>query len=95
MDLSFSEAHQAFRQEVRDWIQSSMPKNIKEKAEMSGQFSMEEIMQWHKVLYEKGWAAPHWPEQYGGPGFDAAQRFIFSEEMALAGAPGLSPFGLS
>ena len=35
---------------------------------------MEEIMDWHKILYQKGWVAPHWPEEYGGAGFDAAQK---------------------
>ena len=50
---------------------------------------------WHKILYEKGWVAPHWPKEVGGTGWDAARRFIFNEEMELAGAPQLSVFGLS
>jgi alkylation response protein AidB-like acyl-CoA dehydrogenase len=39
--------------------------------------------------------APHWPVEHGGPGLDATSRFILTEELELAGAPGLSPFGLS
>jgi alkylation response protein AidB-like acyl-CoA dehydrogenase len=46
-------------------------------------------------LHAKGWVAPHWPKEVGGPGWDAARRFIFSEELEKAGAPTLSPFGLS
>ncbi len=38
--------------------------------------------------------APHWPEEVGGTGWDAARRFIFNEETELAGAPQLSVFGL-
>jgi alkylation response protein AidB-like acyl-CoA dehydrogenase len=94
MDMSFSAEQIAFREEVRAWIRSAMPPAIREKAEVDGNFEIKEIMQWHKTLYEKGWVAPHWPKQYGGPGWDATERFIFSEEVELSGAPGLSPFGL-
>ncbi len=52
-------------------------------------------MEWHKILAKKGWVAPHWPKEVGGPGWDATRRFIFSEELELAGTPGLSPFGLA
>jgi alkylation response protein AidB-like acyl-CoA dehydrogenase len=52
-------------------------------------------MEWHKILYRKGWVAPHWPVEVGGPGLDVTSRFILTEELELAGAPLLSPFGLS
>lgn len=95
MDLSFSPEHIAFRQEVRAFIESAMPPHLREKASVDGHFEMSEIMEWHKILYRKGWVAPHWPASVGGPGLDAASRFILSEELELAGAPQLSPFGLS
>ena len=94
MDLAFTDEHKAFRGEVREWIDAAMPPAIKAKAAVGGGFEMDEVMQWHKVLYQKGWAAPHWPKQVGGPGWDATQRFICKEELEIAGAPGLSPFGL-
>src|SRR5690606_14995622 len=95
MDMSFSPEHVAFRQEVREGIRSAMPPQIRAKADVDGNFEMNEIMEWHRILYAKGWVAPHWPKQYGGPGWDATRRFIFTEEHELSGAPGLSPFGLS
>lgn len=94
MDLSFTPEHEAFRQEVRDFIANSMPPAMAKKASNFAHFSMDEVMQWHKVLAEKGWVAPHWPAEFGGPGWDATSRFIFDEEITLAGAPPLSPFGL-
>jgi hypothetical protein len=72
-----------------------MPANIKKKADDDGHFEMDEVMQWHQVLAKKGWVAPHWPKEVGGTGWDAAQRFIFGEELERSGAPVLSPFGLS
>src|SRR6185503_19267635 len=95
MDLSFTPKQEAFRRDVAAWIQGAMPAPMREKASVDGNFSMDEIMEWHRILYAKGWVAPHWPKEYGGPGWDASERFIFTEELEKAGTPTLSPFGLS
>ena len=95
MDLSVSPEHLAFREEVRAFIRTQMPPQLRETAAVDGHFEHHEIMEWHRVLAKKGWAAPHWPVEYGGPGLDVTSRFILSEELELSGAPGLSPFGLS
>jgi len=95
MDMSFSPQQIAFREEVRAWIPSAMPPRMREKAEVDGSFEHAEVMEWHKILYRKGWIAPHWPKEHGGPGLDATSRFILTEELELAGTPHLSPFGLS
>ena len=94
MDLSFSPEEQRFRAEVRAWIEEAVPADLAAVAKGSGQFSHAHVMQWHKILYAKGWVAPHWPKQFGGPGFSPAERFIFQEEVELSGMPNLSPFGL-
>lgn len=95
MDLTFSPEELAFRDEVRAWIQSALPPHLKAKAEMDAEPSHADVMEWHKILAAKGWAAPHWPKEHGGTGWDAARRFLFSEELELAGTPRLSPFGLA
>jgi len=95
MDLSFSPEELAFRDEVRAWIKGALPPHLAAKAEVDAEFSHAEVMEWHKILAKKGWAAPHWPKEHGGTGWDAARRFLFSEELELAGAPRLSPFGLA
>ena len=95
MNLTFSEEEEAFRREVRAWIQDAMPADMRARAEGTGGFSLEDSVAWQKILYEKGWVAPHWPKEVGGTGWDAARRFIFNEEMELAGTPQLSVFGLS
>jgi alkylation response protein AidB-like acyl-CoA dehydrogenase len=95
MDLSFSAEQEQFRREARAWIQDAMPAHIKTKAEVDGNFEMDEVMEWHKILFDKGWIAPNWPEEVGGPGFDPTKRFMLVEELELAGAPPLSPFGLA
>lgn len=95
MDLAYTDEQIRFREEVRSWLADAMPPQIRRKAEDGSNFEHEEQMEWHRILYEKGWVAPNWPEEVGGPGWDIAQRSIFQEECVRANTPGLSPFGLS
>jgi len=94
MDLSFSPEEEAFRLEIRSWIRETMPARLKRKAELCGHFEIPEIMEWHRLLYQKGWVAPHWPKEYGGGGFDSTRCHILAEELDLSGAPELIPYGL-
>ncbi len=94
MELAFTPEEEAFRAEVRAFVAGALPPPLADKARDGRHFSMPEVMEWHRILHAKGWAAPHWPEAHGGPGFTATQQFIFKEEMEAAGAPSLSPFGL-
>jgi alkylation response protein AidB-like acyl-CoA dehydrogenase len=95
MDLSFSPEHLAFRDEVRAFIRTQLPPALREKAALDSHFEHDEVMEWHRILHKKGWVAPHWPVEYGGPGLDVTRRFILTEELELSGSPQLSPFGLS
>ncbi|MBX3158339.1 MAG: acyl-CoA dehydrogenase family protein [Deltaproteobacteria bacterium] len=95
MDLSFSPEHLAFRDEVRAFILTEMPPHLRAKAEVDAHFEHHEVMEWHRILHRRGWVAPLWPAELGGPGLDATSRFILSEELELANAPALSPFGLA
>ena len=67
MDMTFTPEQIAFRDEVRSWIREAMPPEMRRRAENGANFEQSETMEWHKILYEKGWAAPHWPKEVGGP----------------------------
>ncbi|HIF94415.1 MAG: acyl-CoA dehydrogenase family protein [Myxococcales bacterium] len=95
MDLSYTPEQDQFRDEVRSWIAEAMPATMRKHAEDGANFENAEVMEWHKILFAKGWAAPGWPEEVGGTGWDVAQRSIFQEECVRANAPSLSPFGLA
>ena len=51
--------------------------------------------QWADALAEKGWIAPHWPEEYGGAGLSVMEQFIYNQEMSEAGAPSVGGMGVS
>jgi alkylation response protein AidB-like acyl-CoA dehydrogenase len=94
MELSFTPEQEAFRREVRAWIESALPPDLAAKAKQNAHYEPDETKTWHRILYKKGWAAPNWPKEYGGTDLDPTKRFILNEELALAGTPDLSPFGL-
>jgi len=94
MDLSFSPEEEAFRQEVRAFIRDNLPAHLKGKVRRGDFHTKEDYLAWHRILYRRGWIAPHWPKQYGGPGWTATQRYIFNEECAAAETPQIIPFGL-
>jgi alkylation response protein AidB-like acyl-CoA dehydrogenase len=55
----------------------------------------EDYVRWQRTLHARGWAAPGWPVEFGGTGWDATQRVIFEEECFAGGAPRQMPFGLA
>ena len=93
MDLRYSDEEQAFRDEVRSWLADNLPADIRDKVTRYKHLSKEDFMRWHKILASKGWSVPHWPEEWGGTGWNITQRYIFDEEFGLAGAPRLPAFG--
>lgn len=93
MDLSYSAEELAFRNEVRDWLGTHLPQDIRDKVVNYQHLSKEDFLRWHKILAARGWSVPHWPVEWGGTGWDITRRYIFNEEFGLAGAPNLPNFG--
>ncbi|MEM9107312.1 MAG: acyl-CoA dehydrogenase family protein [Pseudomonadota bacterium] len=94
MDLSYSKEEEAFRLEVRLFLEENLPDDMSGSFRSFKRHTHEQSMRWHRILYAKGWVAPGWPEEYGGAGWTPVQQYIFEEEAMLAGAPRLRPFAL-
>jgi len=95
MDLRFTAAEQAFREEVRGFVQAELPADIRAKVLGHQRIEKDDYVRWHRILHAHGWGAPSWPKQHGGTGWNALQRLIFEIEAFRAGAPRLLPFGLT
>ncbi len=93
MDIQFTAEDLAFRDEVRKFLNEEVSEDIR-KAVAGGHIDKDVMIQWQKILYEKGWVAPNWPVEYGGTGWNITQKFIFENECAEFGAPAVVPFGL-
>ena len=94
MDLNFTPAELAFRDEVREFLRDQLPRDIADRVKSGLALHAEDYTRWQKILYKRGWGAPGWPKQFGGPGWGPVQMHIFDEEAAAAGAPRTIPFGL-
>jgi alkylation response protein AidB-like acyl-CoA dehydrogenase len=94
MDLSFTPAENAFREEVRAFVERNLPAATRHAVHNGLRLTREQIVEWHRILHRQGWGAPGWPVEHGGTGWGLVEQFIFEEECAAAGAPGLMPFGL-
>ena len=85
MDLEYTPEQQAFRKEIRDWLQSNVPSEPLQSFDTEEGF--EQHRQWEKKLSEGRWSAVTWPEAVGGRGCDLIEWLIFEEEYWRAGAP--------
>lgn len=93
MNFDYSPEEEAFRAEVRAWMEANTPRDPSGIA-TGMRIGKETQFAWEKKLASKGWLAYSWPESFGGPGFSAVQCDIFDEERARAGAPSVIPFGV-
>ena len=94
MNVTFSPADLEFRSEVRRYFESEFPQDILEKQRKAIPLSRDDVVRWHKNIYEKGWAAPNWPKELGGTGWTPVEKYIFADEQARASAPTFLTFGI-
>lgn len=79
MDFDFTPEEEAFRSEVRAFIDENLPKKG----------TPDEIAAWQRKVREKRWVGFSWPEEVGGGGGGIAEQVILKEEMSKAKAPPL------
>lgn len=96
MDLPLPTELISFRDEVRAFLEANLTSELRgAAANATSVFIDPDVsLPWQRILNERGWAAPDWPAEFGGPGWNEMQRYIFAAECARAGAPNLAPMGL-
>lgn len=96
MDLYHPPEELVFRDEVRSFLADNLTPEIRDTGRLATSVfaDIDGAMAWQRVLHSRGWAAPHWPKQYGGTDWTISQRAIFAEELVRADAPPLVPMGL-
>lgn len=90
MDFDFTPGEQAFRREVRAWLQAHLPEDLHLGAFAFSRADREEVERlraWQRTLYEGGWVGLNWPREFGGRGASIVEQVIFYEELARAQAP--------
>ena len=100
MDTAFSNEDLKFQSEIRDFIKTNYPQELRDsinsKRKLGKELSREDLTAWHKILGKhNGWSAPSWPKQYGGAEFTPTQKYIFEQECAKAECQYIMPFGIN
>ncbi|MCO4743761.1 MAG: acyl-CoA dehydrogenase family protein [Proteobacteria bacterium] len=92
MNLAFSESDEAFRDEVRTWLNEHLVGEFAACKGRGGLGDMDAFIQeriaWEKELASGGWTCVGWPKEHGGRGATLYEEVIFAEEYARAQAPG-------
>jgi len=87
MQLQLSPEMQAFREEMRTFFTTQVPKEIRDKGAARRHPTKQDFVTTQQILNAAGLAVPHWPVQYGGRDWTPLQRHIWREEMQLAHVP--------
>jgi alkylation response protein AidB-like acyl-CoA dehydrogenase len=89
MDLSYTPEENAFREEVRAWLDANLPAEWRHRGVGGYREQEDEEIQreWQRRLYEGGWLTLGWPRERAGRGASAVMQAIYQEELALTGAP--------
>lgn len=82
---------EAFRAEVRAWIEANYPAELRFPTH---RLHRRDTKVWYDLLAAKGWLAPNWPQEHGGMGLDPAKRIIFIEETERHGCSRYSDQGV-
>ena len=89
MDLAYTPEEDAFRQEVRTWLDLNLPADWRHRG-VGGYREDDETelqRQWQRRLNDGGWLKLGWPSEAGGRAATPVMQAIYHEEMATAGAP--------
>jgi alkylation response protein AidB-like acyl-CoA dehydrogenase len=88
MDLTYPAEAEAFRTEIRSWLEEHLPDGWFEPGfEMDAEAKVQFQKDWTRELFEGGWICATWPTEYGGKGLSTMEAVVLNEEFARAGAP--------
>jgi alkylation response protein AidB-like acyl-CoA dehydrogenase len=90
MNFDFTEQEEAFRKEVRAWLERNLPDDLRGKAFAASRADVGEVRRlraWQKTMAEAGYVGMDWPVEFGGRGAAITEMVILYQEMARAESP--------
>ena len=88
MDLTYPPEAEAFRKEIRAWLEENLPEGWFEPGfTMSAEERLAFNETWTPKLFAGGWICAGWPVEYGGKGLTLMDQVVLNEEFAKANAP--------
>ena len=90
MDFDFTPEQEAFRKEIRAWLEANLPDDLRGKAFAASRADIDEVRRlraWQKTMAEAGYVGMDWPREFGGRGATLVELIILYQEMARAESP--------
>ena len=88
MDLTYPPEAEAFRKEIRTWLEDNLPEGWPETApDMSVEDRAAFSKSWTEKLRQGGWICASWPVEYGGKGLSTMEAVVLTEEFSRLNAP--------
>ena len=88
MDLTYPPEAEAFRAEIRAWLEENLPDGwFEPDFELDGEAKLAFQADWTEKLFAGGWICATWPREYGGKGLSVMESVVLAEEFHRAGAP--------
>jgi len=92
MDFQYTPGQEAFRLEVRGWLEKNLPANLCvddpfDERVAADRATFEKRVAWQRKMYEGRWVGISWPAEYGGRDATLMEQIIFDEEYFRARAP--------
>ena len=88
MELTYDDAAETFRKEIRGWLEDNLPSGWgADDFDMAPEDRAEFNENWPRKLYEGGWICATWPKEYGGKGLSTMEGVVLAEEFARLKAP--------
>lgn len=86
MEFRDNPSERLFREEVREWLRSKRPKDLRPSDDdIAGQMAFDRG--WQRAQFDGGWAGISWPKKHGGRCLTPIEQLIWSEEYASAECP--------
>src|SRR3954451_14892711 len=88
MQIDLGPQAQAFRDEVRQWLEANAPEElIGVDIERASFGDVPGIEAWTQKLRDGGFMCVSWPKEYGGRGLTGLEGAVMNDEFARAGVP--------
>ncbi len=95
MNLLFSPEQEAWRKEIREFLDRELPPEFETETEFDDREHIWSFaQQFSKKVGDKGWATVTWPKEYGGLDKPTAFQFILAYEFNYRGAPLINDEGI-
>ncbi|MGC1468764.1 MAG: acyl-CoA dehydrogenase family protein [Sphingorhabdus sp.] len=82
------------REEVSNFFATDYPQSVREKIASGQRLKKSDQILSQQALNAKGWLGVGWPKEDGGTGWSAVERYIFDQELDLAGAAPIIPMSV-